>query len=110
MNPSEYNPRMNAVGITGRQRCDYRITSDIALFLLEQGSDIDYEDLAGNNLLHYAVLKSRFATGFSETRLIAALIRNGIPVNKPNRDGKTPLYYAIRKDIIDFLISKGAHK
>lgn len=110
MRTSDYHHRMNAVGIAGRQRCDYGITTDIALFLIEHGADVDYEDLAGNNLLHYAVLKSRFAQGFFETRLAAALIEKGIPVNKSNRDGKTPLYYAIRKDMTDFLLSKGAHK
>lgn len=110
MEPAEYHPRMNSVGINSRQKCDFGITTDIALFLIENGSDFDYEDLAGNNLLHYAVLKSRFATGFFETRLVAALIEKGIPVNKPNRDGKTPLYYAIRKDNINFLLSKGGTK
>jgi uncharacterized protein len=110
MKTSEYFPRMNNIGVVGRQICDFKVTTDIALFLIANGADIDYEDRGGNNLLHYAVLKSRFAKGFFETRLVAALIEKGILVNKPNRDGKTPLYYAIRKDIVDFLISKGASK
>jgi len=102
--------RIRVIGLQGQQCCNYQKTTEIALSLIENGADCDYEDIAGNNLLHYAVFKSRFAHGFSETRLIAALLKKGVPVNKANRDGKTPLYYAIRKDIIDYLVSQGGQK
>lgn len=102
--------RIRVIGQNGQQCCNYEKTTEIALSLIEKGADISYEDIAGNNLLHYAVFKSRFAHGFFETKLVAALIAKGIPVNKANRDSKTPLYYAIRKDIIDYLLSQGARK
>ncbi len=74
--------------------------------LIQNGADINSIDTNENNVLHYAVISK------NASELIPYLLNKGIPLEKQNVNGETPLYHAVkagRIDAADVLIKNGAN-
>ncbi|HST62329.1 MAG TPA: ankyrin repeat domain-containing protein, partial [Longimicrobium sp.] len=71
----------------------------------KESFDVSYTDLLGRNALHWSVrMGARFPT--------EGLVSGGVPVDRPDRDGVTPLMLAAGRGDpwhVEFLLGKGAN-
>lgn len=79
----------------------YKGNDKLLAFLASKGLNLLAHDDNGNTALHYAT-----TIAVAET-----LLRGGVPCNKANHQGNTPLHsaYAFHPEITDFLISNGGN-
>lgn len=65
---------------------------------------LEMVDSEKNNFLHLALLEEDV-----NLELVKFLVEKGICVNSQTSEGYTPLHYAKRKDVIEYLIESGAN-
>ena len=75
--------------------------TEISLFLIEHGADVNSVDYDSLTPLHNACHNG-------DTETVLSLIRHGAQVEAKNEDGQTPLHKACRGDIVQVLIDHGA--
>jgi hypothetical protein len=71
---------------------------------LDEVSAIGLEDAYGNSLLHYAAAKG-------DKKSLARLLKIGVEIDRPNKQGVTPLFMAAKyhhNDILQELLDRGA--
>lgn len=74
---------------------------EIALFLINQGAQINRADQKGNTVLHLAVYHGM-------RQLVKELLAKGASVNVANNEGDTPLDFCKSKQIKTLLLKEGA--
>jgi ankyrin repeat protein len=86
--------------------------TEIFIFLLERGADINARDKYGNNALIAAACQCASATMNSANDVIEILLHKGIDVNARNRDGNTALILAASMQgdpaVLKLLLDAGA--
>jgi ankyrin repeat protein len=80
--------------------------TEIAKLLIENGADLNYQNIEGSTALHTAIV-------FDKTEIANLLIDAGCDLNIKNNSGSTPLHTAAffcRKSVLQSLIDNNADK
>ncbi|WP_256803052.1 ankyrin repeat domain-containing protein [Rodentibacter pneumotropicus] len=86
--------------------CYFEPSSELVIFYIKQGLDINAQDIYGMTPLHYAMQEKNVDAAI-------ALLNAGADPNIPNIDNLTPLsligYLPDRLDVLELMLEKGAN-
>ncbi len=80
------------------------LTLDLYKAAVAAGADVKVKDKEDYTLLH----ASAHSTDPSAIDVVRELLKAGLDVNGKDQEGKTPIFYALSKPMLDFLIQSGA--
>ena len=98
------NARDSKLGVTTLMSAVENHQTEVVRLLLNDGANVNIQDVRGNTALMGASLKG-------ETAIVSDLLKQGAKVNIENDDAETAIFYAVvngRTDIIKLLIESGA--
>ena len=98
------NSRHPLIGWTATQQAAYGGHTDVLVFLVEHGADVNATDAMGQTALRHAALRG-------DLQAVQCLVEHGANVNAATSRGVTPLAAAEsggHKTVADYLRSRGA--